>query len=243
MPVNKIDMQGRRFGKLTVIQDSLERTNSGCIKWKCECECGNFKNVDGRSLRNGSTQSCGCLQRKRQSDLAIERNSRLKDKIFGQLKVTEVLPMDEYGRSYVWCLCSCGKGIKVRVDGLLNGHTKSCGCYKTNLLKHRSGKNSPSYKSSITDEERIFKRTLNKDKLNSWRKKIFERDDYKCAVCNQNGYLHAHHLDGYHWCKDKRYDLNNGVTLCKDHHFNFHKQYGYKNNTKEQFEEYLKHAQ
>lgn len=61
MPVNKIDMQGRRFGKLTVIQDSLERTNSGCIKWKCECECGNFKNVDGRSLRNGSTQSCGCL--------------------------------------------------------------------------------------------------------------------------------------------------------------------------------------
>ncbi|WNM55253.1 hypothetical protein CoNPh26_CDS0166 [Staphylococcus phage S-CoN_Ph26] len=63
------------------------------------------------------------------------------------------------------------------------------------------------------------------------------------SVCNQNGYLHAHHLDGYHWCKDKRYDLNNGVTLCKDHHFNFHKQYGYKNNTKEQFEEYLKHAQ
>lgn len=243
MSVNKIDMKGKRFGKLKVVEDSLERTKSGCIKWKCKCDCGNFKNVDGRSLRNGSTQSCGCIQRARQSELAIERNSKLKGKRFGQLKVTEILSMDVYGRSYVTCICTCGESIKVRVDGLLNGHTKSCGCYKSELMKSRKGKNSPSYNFSITDEDRILKRTLNRDKLNSWRKNIFKRDDYKCVICGQNGYLHAHHLDGYHWCKDKRYDLNNGVTLCKEHHYTFHKKYGYKNNTKEQFEDYLKHAQ
>lgn len=50
--------------------------------------------------------------------------------------------------------------------------------------------------------------------------------------------LTAHHLDGYSWCKEKRLDINNGITLCKECHEDFHIIYGTKNNTKEQFFEY-----
>jgi len=52
--------------------------------------------------------------------------------------------------------------------------------------------------------------------------------------------LNAHHKDGYHWCIDKRLDISNGETLCTDCHKSFHKLYGNKNNTKEQYNEWLK---
>ena len=32
---------------------------SGKSKWKCQCECGNIKEVDGNCLRRGGSKSCG----------------------------------------------------------------------------------------------------------------------------------------------------------------------------------------
>lgn len=51
--------------------------------------------------------------------------------------------------------------------------------------------------------------------------------------------INAHHKDGYHWCKDKRYDINNGVCLCQKCHKEFHSIYGIKNNTEIQWLRFL----
>ena len=59
-----IDLTGKRFGKLVVIKLSENRTNGGDLKWLCKCDCGNFKEIIGRSLRHGLTTSCGCKTRK-----------------------------------------------------------------------------------------------------------------------------------------------------------------------------------
>lgn len=53
------DLTGRKIGKLTVIGRDAERYGY----WLCECECGNRKSIVHRSLRDGITQSCGCIQR------------------------------------------------------------------------------------------------------------------------------------------------------------------------------------
>ena len=58
----KIDLTGEIFGKWTVLQDSGEREENGNILWKCICECGTIKNVDGQSLKKRVSQSCGCLK-------------------------------------------------------------------------------------------------------------------------------------------------------------------------------------
>ena len=29
--------------------------------WECQCDCGNIVYVNGTSLKNGNTKSCGCL--------------------------------------------------------------------------------------------------------------------------------------------------------------------------------------
>ena len=53
----RIDLTGRRFGRLVV------RTYVGGRKWSCVCDCG--ANHDARSshLRKGRIKSCGCLAR------------------------------------------------------------------------------------------------------------------------------------------------------------------------------------
>lgn len=53
-------MTGLRFGRLIVIEQD-GRSKNGAVKWKCKCDCGNTKTIDGCSLRRGLTKSCGCL--------------------------------------------------------------------------------------------------------------------------------------------------------------------------------------
>lgn len=70
-----------------------------------------------------------------------------------------------------------------------------------------------------------------------WTKSVLKRDNYTCQICNKRKWtsLISHHLDGYGWCKEKRYNTENGVCLCKECHKNFHSIFGYKNNTIQQF--------
>jgi len=55
-----IDLSGKRFGRLTVIGRAIN-SPGGESQWFCKCDCGNLKIVQGNHLRDGATQSCGCL--------------------------------------------------------------------------------------------------------------------------------------------------------------------------------------
>lgn len=106
----------------------------------------------------------------------------------------------------------------------------------------RFGKDGSNYKPEKTDEERMQERIIPGYK--DWRISVYERDSYKCQICGdgRGGNLIAHHLDGYHWCREKRLDTGNGVTLCDDCHREFHRQYGNQRNTKKQYELFLQQA-
>lgn len=55
------DMTGRIFGRLTVTDRAPTPQGETRAYWLCRCECGAIAAVAGKSLRNGNTQSCGCL--------------------------------------------------------------------------------------------------------------------------------------------------------------------------------------
>lgn len=58
------DLTGRPFGYYTAIrQDGCN--SQGVPYWLCRCRCGNEKRVLVYHLLDGSTKSCGCLQRER----------------------------------------------------------------------------------------------------------------------------------------------------------------------------------
>lgn len=62
----KNDLCGRRFGKLTVIEqtDIIKR---GSILYRCKCDCGNEILCNSYSLKHGHTKSCGCLTKEKAS--------------------------------------------------------------------------------------------------------------------------------------------------------------------------------
>ena len=57
-----IDLSGLRYGKLVVMsiagKDKYRNT-----MFLCKCDCGNYKIINGCSLRKGLTKSCGCIQK------------------------------------------------------------------------------------------------------------------------------------------------------------------------------------
>jgi hypothetical protein len=61
---NKIDLTGKRFGRLVVLNfDKEKRRDNYKYYWICKCDCGNIKSICGGSLKNGLSKSCGCLQK------------------------------------------------------------------------------------------------------------------------------------------------------------------------------------
>ena len=53
------------------------------------------------------------------------------------------------------------------------------------------------------------------DKL--WALKVKERDLFKCVICGKTENLNSHHII-VRENKDTKYDINNGLTLCSNHH-------------------------
>ena len=85
------------------------------------------------------------------------------------------------------------------------------------------------------------KKERNSIKYSTWRRQVFERDDYTCRKCGDRGYrLHAHHIKNFSSNPNSRYLLINGITFCRECHREFHKQYGVTNNTLKQIKQYLK---
>lgn len=60
MHPNAKNMTGERFGRLTVLKPTAKRYH-GQVIWLCQCDCGKTVEVNGAYMRNGDTQSCGCL--------------------------------------------------------------------------------------------------------------------------------------------------------------------------------------
>ena len=58
----------------------------------------------------------------------------LTGRIFGKLTVLELAEWKN-GTSYWHCRCECGNETIVRYVYLINGHTKSCGCLQSSIIK------------------------------------------------------------------------------------------------------------
>lgn len=84
-----------------------------------------------------------------------------------------------------------------------------------------------------------MKRNYDDPQYEIFRKKVLRRDRYKCKICGSKTRICVHHLDGWSWFLEGRYEPSNGICLCKEHHDEFHKYYDRERNTKYQFEHYL----
>lgn len=64
MNTKKINIIGKKFSKLTVLEECKERDKHNKIMYKCKCDCGKIVIVNGNNLRVGNSKSCGCMNHK-----------------------------------------------------------------------------------------------------------------------------------------------------------------------------------
>lgn len=75
--------------------------------------------------------------------------------------------------------------------------------------------------------------------IRKWALGVKERAGFECEICGSSEDLEAHHILPYKDYPKARLDLDNGACLCKEHHKDFHKKYGYKTATKDDYFEYI----
>lgn len=129
--------------------------------------------------------------------------------------------------------CICGKPLMRRMSRLAIRPNPTCSKSCKAVLQHRL-----SYDESITDEVRRTDRNYFPENR-VFVKAVMNRDNYTCQICGKKGgELSAHHINGFNWDAENRFNPDNGITLCETCHRGFHAKYGYGNNTSKQFDEY-----
>ena len=146
--MKKIDLTGQRFGKLVVIKEGkhhVQKSGKKITTWDCICDCGGHINVLTNSLRNGNTQSCGCLKKeagKKIGDkykyILEKRALNLEGERFGRLIVIVKTADRKQGSIVYLCKCDCGKKQMVTEKHLKDGSIKSCGCLLKETASERA---------------------------------------------------------------------------------------------------------
>lgn len=64
-----VDITGKTFGRLTVLEKLIKRTAHGLIKWLCICNCPAHSTIEATAydLKSGHVRSCGCLRKENTS--------------------------------------------------------------------------------------------------------------------------------------------------------------------------------
>jgi 5-methylcytosine-specific restriction endonuclease McrA len=88
--------------------------------------------------------------------------------------------------------------------------------------KHfQRGSAHPKYKPNSGKRQRMIE--YQRYEYRAWRKAVYERDNYTCQKCGAKGaYLNAHHIKPWADYPEFRYDLDNGIALCRACHIKEH---------------------
>lgn len=129
-------MQGRIFGRWTVLKAPPILTSRGERKWLCRCECGTERYVLERGLLHNGSRSCGCLSKER---VRKSRGLDLEGKTFGELTVLRVADSKPGYTGISWvCRCSCGALYTVAGTLLHKGRRTHCPDRKAHPRKTRN---------------------------------------------------------------------------------------------------------
>jgi hypothetical protein len=158
---NLLNLEGQKFGKLTVEKRIINEMGTNTAKWLCNCECGGSKVIYESNLVSGKTKTCGCR--------TMPRNREdLTGMVFGRLTVKSSYKV-VVGKDTIWeCLCICGNNINVCGNSLKSGNTKSCGCQDLESKQERGIDIVGKRFGKLTVIELVRKKTKNEKRERYW---------------------------------------------------------------------------
>ena len=125
-----IDLTGRRFGRLVVIEQEKTASYSLLkrkrIRWSCQCDCNNIAVVEGSNLKNGTTKSCGCLHKE-----MARRNKKSGEAAFNTIYNSYIRHSKKRNLSF--------NLTKQEFKNLTLGNCFYCGCEPSQIVHTRWG--------------------------------------------------------------------------------------------------------
>ena len=101
-----------------------------------------------------------------------------------------------------------------------NVHTKQ---WRQKVSEANSGSNHWNWKGGHSKYDRLERSSA---KHKNWMHDVFQRDGWTCQLCGkhgQKGEIVAHHIFSFAKYKNIRYEISNGLTLCRSCHCEIHK--------------------
>jgi rubredoxin len=81
---------------------------------------------------------------------------------------------------------------------------------------YRSGENHYNWQGGISNENR---RIRHSKEFTHWRNEVFARDNWLCQECKtKKKEIHPHHIKAFAIYPELRFEVSNGITLCKECH-------------------------
>jgi len=239
-----------------VLVSDLKKSSSEKILVKCDY-CSNKYFIRYADLKNGKDACYNCKYLKAKETVLSKYNVSNIMKIEGIKEKRDNTIFSIYGVENVFMLPEIKEKIaktNLRKYGnksftktnLYNFKRKETCLKKYGVDSHMKtdeyrnmfrGENSPVWKGGMHD--------IRWDRLQpqykEWRNGIFGNNNYICQKCFEHSEnLEAHHIFNWNDNPEKRYDLENGITFCRNCHNKFHRKYGKKDNNIKQLTEYLK---
>lgn len=163
---------GKKFGRLTVIEEATSNIKYRRA-WRCKCECGNTKDiiVTTDSLKNGRTQSCGCLQRERasKSNKRYNRYEFKDDYVIGYTNKGEqfIFDKDDYDKvkNYCWMISDNGYVVSQYNGKTIRFHIVIMGKRDGFVIDHINQKKNDNRKSNLRYATKSQNRINTKKKI------------------------------------------------------------------------------
>lgn len=91
---NAAQLEGKRFGRLTVLNRSGVNHDRR-VMWVCRCDCGGTKHVPTADLTRGRIKSCGCLR-------SPVQGAEIREALESLLEATRKIVQGDRYAEWVW---------------------------------------------------------------------------------------------------------------------------------------------
>lgn len=180
--MKKLNLVGKRFGKLLVLSKAKYRKVDKESSWLCQCDCGKTKIIRASGFRAG-THSCGCLV----NEMRKSRLIRTKNSLLVGEKIEELTPQQRYYRRNMKAISDKRKDLQYWKKYYKEHREHILAERKKRLDAHPEIRKELAKKQRIRYQDDIYgQRTRANERTKQMRLKClnyYSNNDIKCACC------------------------------------------------------------
>lgn len=128
-----------------------------------------------------------------------------------------------------YCSRKCAAAGKTKTDNVIIRQCANCRS-PFSVSKPQAARGNGQYCSkscaALAQPRSPFQQRRGNSAYRTWRNAVFARDEHACQRCGSTDELRAHHILGWMMHPSLRFDIANGLTLCKPCHERHHAIHG-----------------